>query len=201
MGVFSRPPSACWGPIGCSSELGSTHGCAHAPRVCLGFRRSSHRECQGNGRRHDRSRSGNRVLARHSQARKSGPGASEERPEVHSEPRQPPGSSRGAWGHTPLVAVVVREGHAGSAAWTRRYSTVLVMSQRDRGGHVGRASVPQPPGRVLWRTSRPAECTMGRTPVTLMPQTQPSDTRGNGTQNVRVQTQAEPKRWRLPGVS
>ena len=42
---------------------------------------------------------------------------------------------------------------------------------------------------------------MGRTPVTLMPQTQPSDTRGNGTQNVRVQTQAEPKRWRLPGVS
>ena len=120
-GVFSRPPNACWGPIGCYFGLGSTQECAHALQACSGFKRPSHRKCQGNGRSYGRFHNGSKVLAGPCWARHLGPRASKGRPEVHPKPQQPPRSSCGAWGHTPLVALVVREGHPGNAAWTRRF--------------------------------------------------------------------------------
>ena len=78
-------------------------------------------------------------------------------------------------------------------------SAVSEMSQRDEGGHVGQASVLQRLGQVLCSASRPAECAKGRAPRSLMPQIQPLDTRGDGTQNARVPAQAEPKCGMLPG--
>ena len=197
--MFFRPPSACWGPIGCSFKHSSARGRAHAPRVHSGFKRPHKGKCQGNGRRHGRSQCSSRLLTRHCRARQSGPRASRGCSEVHAKPRQPSRSSRAAREHTPLVAVVVRKKCSGDGRWTGRFRVEGSVTWEDMSA--GReCSIPrdrcleQPPGPLGARRGArraPSHLKLGR-------QRHAETVR---RMNTCATAPEEPKCWRLPGVS